>query len=310
MIISNGSDSRGDDDSQDNAVDVKLKSVAEAAPTKPPWYDAWQELGPGSTEEERLVVYQAVRDSGLLPHEAGFFLVSLQIDDIVTRDAGESLRGYEDRMEVIREEYRFDDGEVWSPETPPEEYQKIQREYHQAWDELFARKLEEFGEQEMARLFRSDRERFEQLTEVGRQYFHGKEDLEGETPFLWVKLLVESVAEHITADSPMGPLGYRYGEEEGFWQVEVYPTPVELVGGAVDGEVVAPGFSLDLEGLRSAFEEITDLGWHSLGFAHAEGPHIWIEGVFHGQEVFLQALAYAPDDEEPGMKLSVNQRRE
>lgn len=297
-------------DYRDNFVDAKLKSIADTAPTKPPWYGAWQELGPGSTEEDRLVVYRAVRDSGLLPHEAGFFLVSLQIDEIATRDSRESLREYEDRMEAVQEAYQFDDGEVWSPETAPEGYQETQREYHQAWEELFARKLEEFGEQEMARLFRSDRERFEQLTEVGRQYFRGKEDPEDDTPFSWVKLLVEAVAEHITADSPMGPLGYRYGEEGGFWQVNVYPTPVELVGGAVDGEVVAPGFSLDLEGLRSAFEEITDLGWHSLGFAHTEGPHIWIEGVFHGREVFLQALAYAPDDEEPGMKLSVNQRRE
>ena len=36
----------------------------------------------------------------------------------------------------------------------------------------------------------------------------------------------------MTADSLTGPLGYRYGEEEGFWEVNVYPTPVELVGGA------------------------------------------------------------------------------
>ena len=28
-----------------------------------------------------------------------------------------------------------------------------------------------------------------------------------------------------------------------------------------------------------------------------------IDGVYQGHEVFVQVLAYAPDDEEPGMKL-------
>jgi hypothetical protein len=44
----------------------------------------------------------------------------------------------------------------------------------------------------------------------------------------------------------MGPLGLRYLVEDAFWEVWIYPTPVELVGGAVDGEVVVPGFTLEL----------------------------------------------------------------
>ena len=52
----------------------------------------------------------------------------------------------------------------------------------------------------------------------------------------------------------MGPLGYRYNEDDDYWEVDIYPTPVELIGGAVDGEVIAPGFGLDVEELRSAFE--------------------------------------------------------
>ena len=36
----------------------------------------------------------------------------------------------------------------------------------------------------------------------------------------------------------MGPMGYGYAEAEGFWEVDVYATPVELIGGAADVEVV------------------------------------------------------------------------
>ena len=112
----------------------------------------------------------------------------------------------------------------------------------------------------------------------------------------------------MTADSPMGPLGYRYGEDDGPWQIDLYPTPVELVGGAVDGEVVAPGFSLDIEQLRGLFDRLDAVAWQSLGFPDGEGPHVSVEGVYQGHEVFIQVLAYAPEDEEPGMKLDTTRR--
>jgi len=103
----------------------------------------------------------------------------------------------------------------------------------------------------------------------------------------------------------MGPIGCRYTKIADLWQIDVYPTPVELVGGAADGEVVAPGFFLDIEQLRRLFGRIDTLAWQSLGFPDDEGPRVSIEGIYDGQEVFLQVLAYAPDVEEPGMKIDM-----
>jgi hypothetical protein len=45
-------------------IDAKLAGIAEGSPSP----------GPGSTEEERPRVNQAVRDSGCLPADAGFYL--------------------------------------------------------------------------------------------------------------------------------------------------------------------------------------------------------------------------------------------
>jgi len=117
----------------------------------------------------------------------------------------------------------------------------------------------------------------------------------------WIALL-EAVSACVEADSPMGPLGLRYREEDGFWGVGIYPTPVELVGGARDETLVAPGFSLDLEQLRSAFDAIVAFGWNALGLHDPDGPPVYVEGVYRGREVFPQVLARAPEDEEPGMK--------
>ena len=108
----------------------------------------------------------------------------------------------------------------------------------------------------MARLFRNDEAQFNRLTDAGRQYFFGPESDAENLPTVWLRGLVEAVAGCMEADSPMGPLGYRYGEEDGLWQIDLYPTPVELVGGADDGEVVAPGFTLDIEQLRGLFDRV------------------------------------------------------
>jgi len=292
-----------EDDTRYAKVDAKLQTVAEASATPPPWCDAWKRLGPDSTEEDRLAVYQAVRQAESLPEAASFWLVSLLIDEIATRDVDDALGHYEARLHAIEEAYELEEGGIWPAGAAPAGYAELREEYHRAWDELFIVKLDEFGEQEMARLFRDHHERFEQLSEEGREYFYGPESAEDLAPLVWLRRLVGVVAHCMTADSPMGPLGYRYGEDEGCWKIDVYPKPVELVGGAEDGEIVAPGFSLHLEELRAEFEQIAACSWQSLGYPDGEGPHVSIEGVYQGHEVFVQVLAYAPEDEEPGMKL-------
>jgi hypothetical protein len=100
----------------------------------------------------------------------------------------------------------------------------------------------------------------------------------------------------------------RYREEEGFWDVWVFPTPVELVGGAHDGAVVVPGFSLDLEELQAVFDEVVAFVWNALGLNYPEGSYVSIEGVFQGRELYLQVLARAPEDEEPGLKVDASRR--
>jgi hypothetical protein len=104
----------------------------------------------------------------------------------------------------------------------------------------------------------------------------------------------------------MGPLGFRYVEEDEFWEVVVYPTPVELLGGTHDGAVVAPSFSLDLEGLRAAFDRVDDFSWNALGLNDPDGPYVWVEGDYRGHDVWLRVLAQAPEGEDPGMKLDVS----
>jgi hypothetical protein len=81
--------------------------------------------------------------------------------------------------------------------------------------------------------------------------FRGSRDVGDELPD-WLTVLVDLMVDCIEVESPAGRLGVRWGHDQDAWEVTIYPTPIELVGGAADGEVVTPGFTLDLERLREA----------------------------------------------------------
>jgi len=158
-----------DDDFPD--ITATLASIVEASSTLPPWYDAWARLRPESTEEDRLAVYQAIRDSGYLSDEEGFYLVSSQIEDMADIEATKQLRDLDDRIKAIEREYGLlEDGSWPNAEVPPE-YEELSRRYQDAWDEIFVGKLEAFGEQEAADLYRDAPYDFAQYYDLGLKRF-------------------------------------------------------------------------------------------------------------------------------------------
>ena len=154
------------------AINLRLACFIRITRQTLPWYGAWMSLSSESTAEERLSVYQAIRDAGSLPEEAGFYLVAWQIDTMTGLNAEQTLQTLDWRMAAIEEAYGFELG-LWPRGNAPEEYEDLTGQYDQAWDELHAENLAAFGELEMARLFREDQRRFNLLLEAGRQYFHG-----------------------------------------------------------------------------------------------------------------------------------------
>ena len=124
-------------------------------------------------------------------------------------------------------------------------------------------------------------------------------------PSDWLDSLVELAASCMEAHSGLGTVGYRSTEEADLTEVLVYPTPVELVGGEEDGALVVSGFTLDIQTLTSAFEQVIAIYWYSrsLGLYDFPGANVSIEGRYQGHSVWMQILADPPEDEQPGMKL-------
>jgi hypothetical protein len=292
------------------AIDAKLESLIAGLPAPPSWTEAWHKLRPESTAGQRLAVYQAIRDSGVLPADAGFYLVAWEIDTITDHRAETALSHLDDRLRAIEAAHGLEEDEFWEPGEAPAEYRDALERYDQAWDELFAAQLEEHGESEIAALFQTDPEEFDRRSEVGRRFFHEHETTSGDKPHVpdWLNDLFDIIAAALLPESLIGPLGFRWRSDEDFWEIDAYPAPVELVGGADDGAVVTPGFSLDLEQLRNAFERVDELGWNAFGWPDGDGPFISIEGDYRGHDVYLRVLAEAPEGEEPGAKLRVPRR--
>jgi hypothetical protein len=293
------------------AINEKLSGlVAPAAVPPPAWYEAWLSLGPQSDEIQRLKVYQAIRNAGIFHADAGFYLVSWQIDAIVSQIAEESLHALDERLTAVKRKYGLEEDDFWPLGQTPEEYESLRREFQENWDKIFVAKLQEFGEEEMARQYHSDPEGFQKRSEAGREFFHGPQDADDTEAPAWIYTLVEAVADRMTAMGAAGTIGFRYREEGDFADVVIYPRPVELIGGADDGEIVAPAFSLDLAALKGVFDCLTAYSWEAIGLPDGEGPHISLEGVYQRHEVVVRVLAYAPEDEEPGTKFDTTKGEE
>ena len=122
----------------------------------------------------------------------------------------------------------------------------------------------------------------------------------------WLNPLVEVVAQNLTVHGPAGELGLRYREVDDVYDVLLYPLPVEMVGGAHDGGLAAPGFALDLHAVLPAFAKVDAVAWDAHGTVpnNAEtGPCLSIEGTVADQRVWLRLLAYAPEDVRPAGKV-------
>src|SRR5262245_31669942 len=95
------------------AIDAQLEAVVAAAPTPPAWHAAWLHSrrgrkitisGPPQEQaepEERLAVWQAVRDSGVLPEDAGFFLVAGQVEFLTELQVGETMERIEAATDAL-----------------------------------------------------------------------------------------------------------------------------------------------------------------------------------------------------------------
>jgi hypothetical protein len=107
----------------------------------------------------------------------------------------------------------------------------------------------------------------------------------------------------------LSPIGchFFYNKKNQQWEVSLFASATEIVGGEKDGIVNSSNFSADLKSIAGIFTEVHRLDWQALsnGSEDEVGPHISFEGNYEGHEVWLRILASAPKRFEAGRKVNV-----
>jgi hypothetical protein len=291
------------------AIDEKLSSLVDSCPTPPPWFAAWRhttrcrKLFPRYTPEaepepeERLAVWKAVRESGLLPEDAGFYLIADQVEFLTELRVGRKMQEIDRQIDALYAAYGFDD---WRAEAhrDSEDFLEFKHRCTADWDCLYVEMLMLHGEEQIARIYRADRGRFEETMRSGREFFYPSPTPPKATrkrPPKWLRKFHREVAK----SGAIGLLGggratsgMSYLQHKDYVEVCLALTPAELIGGSRDGEVVARNFVLDIERLRRLFDEVRGCCWDP--FDHAATSyvsHVCVEGSYRGRGIVLRVLS-------------------
>jgi len=158
-----------DDDSPD--VHAALLRIADDSFIAPPWREAVARLGPRSTAEEPLAVYQAICDSGWLLADEGFYLVASLVEELTDAEAETSLGEMDARLAAIEKELEGEQDESRPGYELVDEHERLSQQCQDAWDDIFLNKLAAAGEQYIADLYQENRKEFARHYAAGERCF-------------------------------------------------------------------------------------------------------------------------------------------
>lgn len=129
----------------------------------------------------------------------------------------------------------------------------------------------------------------------------------------WLQDLMSKVADSVEPLGAMGPIGYRWLEPNSAfnldiaWLLAVYPTPYEVAGGSNDGQLMCPGFKLNLQNLLNFFTNVQTVAWRSPSVytGDLDGPEIVIRGIVAEHPVHVRFFSIPPDDEKPSVVVNI-----
>lgn len=130
-------------------------------------------------------------------------------------------------------------------------------------------------------------------------------------PPAWLAELANHVTAVIRPADVMSPLGCHYQFVDGVWEVTIFASMTEIVGGERDGLRFPSRFSIDLQALLLLFDEVATAEWQVLPLGPEDdlGAHLSIEGTYGEQPVWLRIPAQAPQRFEIGRYANVYEMR-
>lgn len=128
---------------------------------------------------------------------------------------------------------------------------------------------------------------------------------------VWLNTFVDRVCACLHPIEDLPPIGCHVTRENDIWEVTVFVSPTEIVGGQHDGERLAGLFVVDLIDLLHLFDVVESAGWqpHQQHEQDELRNHVAVEGYVNGHHVWLRALADTPERYAPGRYLNVFEKK-
>ena len=113
----------------------------------------------------------------------------------------------------------------------------------------------------------------------------------------WLRPFVNSALAVIVVEKELAQIGCHIYQDDRTWEITLFVSSTEIVGGPHDGKLRRPTFSVDIGELLSLFRRVDALYWQAqpLDPSDEVGAHLSIEGVRCGQAIWLRILARQPD---------------
>jgi hypothetical protein len=130
-------------------------------------------------------------------------------------------------------------------------------------------------------------------------------------PPTWLNEFAHRVVQHLHPVDVLSPLACHYHQSADHWEVTVFASATEIVGGMLDGERRSSRLHVDLKGLIAEFDSIESCHWqtHLLDNTDELGAHVAIVGQHGNQSVWLRIPSESPERFGPGRRAEVHRRQ-
>jgi len=124
----------------------------------------------------------------------------------------------------------------------------------------------------------------------------------------WLSLFVNAATLNLHSYDVLSPLGCHFQQVKGIWEVTLFASRTEIVGGSEDGGTSHSPFDVDLKSVLGLFSRVDAICWQTqpLGRNDELGAHLSIEGLYEDKQVWLRITSTAPERFEAGRRAIVN----
>ncbi|WP_437186242.1 hypothetical protein SH668x_003389 [Planctomicrobium sp. SH668] len=113
----------------------------------------------------------------------------------------------------------------------------------------------------------------------------------------WLKEFVDGICNCIYGADDLPPIGCHYAFEDDAWEITVFVSATEVVGGQFDGSRKFTPFAVDVVELVQMFHVVENTAWqpHPMSEDDELRSHLSVDGYYEGHKIWLRVLAETPE---------------